>query len=76
MLRLPRTAAWWLLVHMVDGPSAAGDVCRVGVACERVGALGERVRTLVSQTTLTRDPAILTGCSVFLVLHVHVVSGI
>ena len=74
MLRLPLTASQWLVALLGLASSAGGSVCGVGEAWEGVGARESSSRALVSWTSGTRDPAILTGCSVFLVLHV--VSGI
>ena len=66
MLRLPLTASQWLVTLMGLGSSAVGNVCGVGEAWEGVGARDSRARALVSKTTLTRDPAILTGMSTIL----------
>ena len=40
MLWLLLSANWWLVVHMVDGSHAAGNVCGVGEAWEGVGGAG------------------------------------
>ena len=65
MLWLPLTASWWLLALMGLGSSGDGNVCGVGKAWAGVRVRGSRARALVSRLTATRDPAILTECSVF-----------